>query len=288
MLPQRSIPGIFLTGTDGEVESTMKKQMETLKGILLNFIAYLPLLGNLVSRELKRKYRQSALGYIWCVLNPLGVMFIMYLVFSTMFHNRIENFPVYLFAGRMMFSLVTDGSGGMLRSFVRNGALMRKARIPYYIFPMSVFLSAVVNFFFQLIAFAIVLLATRTPLTVHVLAFPAVFLQAALFTFGLGLFLAHANTFIRDTEYLYSVFLTAWVYLTPLFYPLSALPGRMQYLISHFNPTYFYAQQARDVFLYHQWPETALLVRGFAAGILALAVGLSCYQRRKDSIILYV
>lgn len=266
----------------------MKKRIDALMGMLRNFIAYLPLLNNLVSRELKRKYRKSALGYLWCVLNPLGVMLIMYVVFSTMFHNRIENFPVYLFAGRMMYSLVTDGSASMLRSFVSNGALMRKARIPYYIFPMSVFLSSVVNFLFQLIAFAIVLIATGTPLTVHVLAFPIVFLQTAIFTFGWGLFLAQINVIIRDTEYIYSIFLTAWVYLTPLFYPISALPELLQYLISHFNPAYFYATQARDVFLYHQWPETALMLRGFVAAFLALAVGLYAYQRGKDKIILYI
>lgn len=264
------------------------ERVKTLKRIVRNFINYLPLLSNLVSRELKRKYRQSALGYIWCVLNPLGVMFVMYLVFSMMFHNSIENFPVYLFAGRMMFSFITDGSNSMLRAFVSNSALMRKTRIPYYIFPMSTFLSAVVNFAFSLIAFAIVLLCTGTPLSVHVLAFPVVFLQAALFTFGLGLFLAQANTFVRDTGYIYSVFVTAWMYVTPLFYPLSALPDFMQYLISNFNPAFFYAQQARDVFLYHQWPEASMMARGFLAGILMLALGLYSYSRSKDEIILYV
>lgn len=266
----------------------MKNRIETLKRIWRNFVSYLPLLGNLISRELKRKYRQSALGYVWCVLNPLGVMLIMCLVFSTMFHNSIENFPVYLFAGRMMFSFITEGTNSMLRAFVGNGALMRKTRIPYYIFPMSTFLSAVVNFLFSLIAFAIVLIGTRTPLTVHILAFPVVFLQAAMFTFGLGLFLAQANTFVRDTAYIYSVFVTAWMYVTPLFYPLSSLPEVMQYLISHFNPAYFYAQQARNVFLYQQWPEMALLIRGFSAAILVLVVGLYSYMRSKNNIILYV
>ena len=266
----------------------MKRRIETVKRIAHNFVMYLPLMGNLVSREIKRKYRQSVLGYIWCVLNPLGVMLVMYLVFSTMFHNSIENFPVYLFAGRMMFSFITDGTNGMLRAFVSNGALMRKTRIPYYIFPMSTFLSNVVNFLFSLIAFAIVLICTGTPLSVHVLAFPLVFLQTAMFTFGLGLFLAQANTFVRDTGYIYSVFVTAWMYVTPLFYPLSALPDFIQYLISNFNPAYFYAQQARDMFLYHQWPETAMLMRGFLAGILVLALGFYSYLRGKDDIILYV
>lgn len=266
----------------------MKNRIETLKRIWHNFISYLPLTANLISRELKRKYRQSVLGYVWCVLNPLGVMLIMYFVFSTMFRNSIENFPVYLFAGRMMFSFITEGTNSMLRAYVGNGALMRKARIPYYIFPLSSFSSAVVNFLFSLVAFAVVLMCTGTMVSVHALAFPIVFLQAAVFTFGLGLFLAHANTFLRDTGYIYSVFVTAWMYITPLFYPLTSLPDMMQHLIACFNPAYFYAQQARDVFLYHQWPEKALVVRGFIAAFLALSVGLFSYIRSKDSLILYV
>ena len=125
-----------------------------------NGIRYLPLLKNLVARELKKKYRQSALGYIWCVLNPLLVMIIMSLVFSRIFHNSIENFPVYLFAGRMMFSFITDCANLMLHSIVINGQLMRKTRIPYYVFPLSAMGCSAVNFLFQLIAFIIVLIFT--------------------------------------------------------------------------------------------------------------------------------
>ncbi len=121
----------------------------------------------------------------------------------------------------------------MENSILSNGALMRKTRIPYYIFPMSAFCTSVVNFLFSLVAFALVLLFTGTPVSVHVAAFPLVLLEMFAFSFGLGLFLAQANVFIRDVNYLYAVFITGWMYLTPLFYPLTSLPEIMQYLITY-------------------------------------------------------
>ena len=253
-----------------------------------NAIRYIPLLQNLISRELKKKYRTSVLGYAWCVLNPLCVMLILNFVFSRMFRNNIQNFPVYLFAGRMMFSFITDSTNGLCRSIVNNGSLMRKTRVPYYIFPLANFSTSVINFGFSLIAFALVLIFTGTPITIHILSFPVVLLGMFMFSFGLGLFLAQANTFIRDVHYAYSVFITAWTYLSPIFYPLENLPETLQYIITHFNPAYFYMQQSRMIFLYNQWPSGELMLTGLLCGALFLLFGLVSYARSKENLILYV
>lgn len=253
-----------------------------------NGIRYLPLLKNLISRELKKKYRQSVLGYVWCVLNPLLVMLIMSVVFSRVFRNSIENFPVYLFAGRMMFSFITDCAGVMLRSIVGNGQLMRKTRIPYYVFPLAGMGSSVVNFLFQLVAFMIVLVFTGTFPTVHAVAFLPVCLEMFLFSFGFGLILAVAEIYVRDTNYLFAVFTTAWMYLTPLFYPLNVLPEFLQGLITRFNPAYFYVDMSRAIFLYHQWPSGEMLLRGGIAGLVFTLLGLMLYSKVKKQMILYV
>lgn len=253
-----------------------------------NCVRYLPLLQNLISRELKKKYRRSMLGYVWCVLNPLLVMLIMNFVFSNMFSNHIENFPVYLFCGRMMYSFITDSTGAMERSILSNGSLMRKTRIPYYVFPLASFCTSIVNFLFTLVAFVIVLAFTGTPVSVHVLAFPLVMLETFLFSFGFGLFLAQANVFVQDVNYIYAVFTTGWMYLTPLFYPLESLPEMLQSLISNFNPAYFYIAQTRAIFLYHQWPGQADVLKGTLVGLAFLVFGLIAYGRTKEKLILYV
>lgn len=268
--------------------TVMKSMMTQLKLTFRNGVKYLPLLKNLISRELKKKYRTSVLGYAWCVLNPLLMMLIMTVVFSRMFSNSIQNFPVYLFCGRMVYSFVTGGAGDIMRSLQSNGSLMRKTRVPYYIFPLASFSSAFVDLLFTLIAFALVLLFTGTPISIHVIAFTVVVLEMALFTLGLGLILAIANVFVQDTHYLYAVFNVGWMYLTPLFYPLEALSESMQFVIRTFNPLYGFIAQTRAIFLENIWPDGTLMLCGFVWGLVFLALGLVTYAKAKNNIILYV
>lgn len=266
----------------------MRNMWTSIKLTMANGIKYLPLLKNLIARELKKKYRNTILGYTWCVLNPLFVMLIMTLVFSNMFRNSITNYPVYLFCGRMVYSLVTGGAASILHSIRGNGSLMRKTRIPYYIFPVASFCSAMVDFFFTLIAFALVLLFTHTPLSIHLLALPLVVLQMAIFTFGFGMLLAIFNVFIHDVAYLYNIFTVAWMYLTPLFYPLESLSEPMQRLISTFNPLCYYIMQMRTIFLEHMWPDGSLMCLGFTTGVLLLIISLWAYNKAKNTLIMYV
>lgn len=253
-----------------------------------NGARYIPLLQNLISRELKKKYRKSVLSYLWCVMNPLFVMLITNFVFSHMFRSNIENYPVYLFAGRMMFSFITDSTTSVSRSIISNGALMRKTRVPYYIFPTATFCSSIVNFSFTLIAFAIVLAFTGTPVTIHIIAFPLVLIELFMFSYGLGLLLSQINTIVRDVGYIYGVLTTAWMYFTPLFYPLQNLPEATQQMIKSANIAYFYVAQSRSIFLYHEWPDPNLLLRGGVVGVVMLMLGLFVYSRMRDKLIYYV
>ena len=253
-----------------------------------NFIKYFPLLGCLISRDLKKKYRRSLLGYVWTILNPLLIMIILNFVFSNMFRNNIANYPVYLFVGRMLFSFITESTTTMSRSIISNGALMRKTRIPYYIFPISSFSGSVISFSFTLIAFVILMVFTQTPISIHVVAFPVVLLQTFMFAFGLGMILALGNVVVRDIGYLYAVVTTGWMYLTPLFYPLENLPDALQHLISNYNPAYFFIKQGRDIFLYHQWPDSLMMQKGFIVGAVFLLIGMLIYSRVRNKLILYV
>ena len=98
------------------------------------FMKYKDLLIQLVSRDIKLKYRRSFLGYLWSVLNPLFVMIIMTIVFSTMFSRNIENFPVYLFTGKMLFDFMSTSTNQAMTSVTGNAALLKKTYVPKYIF----------------------------------------------------------------------------------------------------------------------------------------------------------
>ena len=130
-----------------------------------NFKKYKPLLFELVSRDLKTKYRRSVLGVLWTVLNPLGMMLVMTVVFSTVFRQNIENFPVYLMCGQLVFNFFNEASNMAMTSILGNASLIKKVYVPKYLFPLSRVCSSLVNMLTSFIALIIVIIVTRTPVT---------------------------------------------------------------------------------------------------------------------------
>ena len=116
---------------------------------LKDFWRYKDLLKQLIIRDIKLKYRRSFLGYLWSVLNPLFLMLVMTVVFSQMFRRNIENFPVYLFTGQLLFNFMNQSTHQALTAINGNAALLKKAYIPKYIFVFSKITSGLVDFFFS-------------------------------------------------------------------------------------------------------------------------------------------
>ena len=148
--------------------------MSTFRYRIRTLIQYKDLIKELVSRDIKLKYRRSFLGYVWSVLNPLLIMIVMTVVFSTMFSRNIENFPVYLLAGRTIFEFVTGSTTQAMHSVTANSALLKKAYVPKYIFTLSKITSALIDMIFSLGALIIVMAATHAQVTIYILFFPIV------------------------------------------------------------------------------------------------------------------
>ena len=196
-----------------------EKDMSTFRYRINVLYQYKDLVRELVSRDLKLKYRRSFLGYVWSVLNPLLIMLVLTVVFSTMFNKNIDNYPVYLLTGRILYDFLKISTNSAMKSITGNAALLKKTYVPKYIFTLSKVTSDLVNFLFSLAAIFLVMLVTRVQVSWYLLLIPFVALQLYLFSLGMGLFLAQASVFFRDIQYIYGVVLTAWTYLTPIFYP---------------------------------------------------------------------
>ena len=188
--------------------------MEVWKSRIRNFWRYKDLMAQLVSRDIKLKYRRSFLGYLWSVLNPLLIMCVMTVVFSTMFKRDIENFPVYLFCGQLMFNFMNTSTHQAIYSITGNASLLKKTYVPKYIFTVSKISSGLVDFFFSLGALLLVMIVTHAKFSLYLLLVPIVALELYVFCVGLGMFLAQANVFFRDIQYIYNAVTTAWMYLT--------------------------------------------------------------------------
>ncbi len=262
--------------------------MNTFRYRIRTFFQYKDLIKELVSRDIKLKYRRSFLGYIWSVLNPLLIMIVMTVVFSAMFKRNIENYPVYLLIGRMTYDFLTTSTNGAMRSVTGNAALLKKTYIPKYIFTLSKVTSCMVDFVFSLGALFIVMIATRASFHPHMLLLPVIILQLYIFCCGLGFLLAELNVFFRDIQYIYRAITTAWMYLTPIFYPMEQLPADLQTLIKVFNPMYYYVAQFRDVTLNGQMPGPRIFWGGWIIAFLMLFIGVGIFQKHKDKFILYI
>lgn len=266
----------------------MNQSSNGLTGFLREFVQYKDLLKLLVSRNLKLKYRRSILGYVWSVLNPLLIMIVLTIVFSTMFSRDIENFPVYLFCGQLLYNYMNNSTHQAIFSITGNAALLKKTYVPKYIFTVARITSGLVDCVFSLGALVIVMLVTGAKFSWHGLLFPVVMVQLYLFCIGLGLFLAQANVFFRDIQYIYNAVTTAWMYLTPILYPIEMLPESISWLIRHLNPLYFYVAQFRDLVYYRQLPGFGIQLAGWGAAFLMLAIGIFSFRRSEDKFILYI
>ena len=188
---------------------------------------YQPLIHELVSRDLKVKYRRSFLGYIWSILNPLLMMLLQSIIFSYMFRNDIPNFPLYLICGNTLFTFFNETTSMGLTSVIQNAPLIKKVYIPKFIFPISRVMSSFVNLLFSLAAIVLVMVITRSPFYWTILLVWAPLLLLLVFCAGMAVLLSALAVYFRDLQYLYGILTMAWMYATPLFYPISALPPFM-------------------------------------------------------------
>ncbi|MDR3136270.1 MAG: ABC transporter permease [Coriobacteriales bacterium] len=258
-----------------------------IKRYLPAFLQYRSLLFNLVSKDIKIKYRRSVLGLLWSVLQPLFIMLIVSAVFSHILRVGVENYPAFYITGILIFSFIIESTSLSLNSISGSASLLKKVYIPKYLFPLEKCLFACVNMLFSLIAVVFVYLILGTPLHLTGLLLPIPMFYAAVFSVGLGLVLSAAVMFFRDVSHLYAIWTTAWMYLTPVLYPLDILPGFMQAILS-FNPLVYYVGYARDVMLYGVVPDfgTNMICIGFA--LVSLIVGIAVFKKTQDDFILHM
>lgn len=244
-------------------------------------------LTSLISKDFKLKYRRSALGVLWSVLNPLLMMCVMALVFSYVFRFDIEHFPVYLILGNTLFTLMADATTTAMHSILDSSSMIKKVRIEKIIFPVGKVLFQIVNFLFSLIAVAAVMLWFQIPLTLNILLFPFLLICVLFFSLGLGLLLSALAVFFRDVCHLWSVVTTAWSYATPLFYPVTILPAFLMPAME-WNPMYQYVNFFRQIALWGQTPSAEAFAMCIGMAAITFVVGLFVFRKLENKFILYV
>ncbi len=184
-------------------------------------IEYRELLSQLTRKELKVKYKDSVLGFMWTLVRPL-LQLLVYSVAIGIFLGSgrvIPQFGVYLFTGLVAWTLFTDILGGCTGAVVGNAGLVKKVYFPRELLPLSVIGAAVVNFALQLVVLVGAYVVTgHWPHPGDLLLVPLALLVLVVFACALGLMLAAANVYLRDVQYLVEIGLLLWFWMTPIVY----------------------------------------------------------------------
>ena len=254
------------------------------------------ILKQLVTKDFKIKYRRSFLGVAWSVLNPLLMMIVMAVVFSTIFAQgrngavSPELYPLYLIVGNVTFSVMSESTNQALMSIIWASSLLKKVKVHRWVFPVQKVLFSLVNFGFSLIAVAIVMIWFHVVPTWHLILLPVCLFLLMLFCMGLGMMLSALTVFFRDIMHLWSVVITAWTYLTPIFWTTDFI-GRMPHvvrIIMYANPMYNYIQFMRDIFLFQTTPTFFTVGMCVAWAVVAIVLGYVVFHKSEHKFILYI
>lgn len=285
------IAGAGLVALAGYCMSLLVRNKMGKRSALLNvfvaFSRYKYLIKQLVSRDFKTKYKRSVLGVLWSFLNPLLTMLVQYIVFSTLFKSDIPNFALYLLSGIVCFNFFSEATSMALSSIVGNASLITKVYVPKYIYPLTRVMSSTINFLLALIPLFVVVLATGTPIRWSVFLLPLGIICLFALSLGIGLILASAMVFFRDTQFLWGVLSMLWMYATPIFYPESIIPASVMPFYKC-NPLYHIIRFIRIVLMNGISPEPKAYLLMLIVSFVPLAIGATVFKKTQDRFVLNI
>jgi len=230
---------------------------------------YRDLVFFLVRRDITARYKRSVLGIAWTMLNPLGMMIVLSIVFSQVFRVTMENYSAYVLSGLIAWTFFSQTSANSISVMVWGGDLFQRIYIPRSIFAISTIITGLVNLVLSLVPLIVVMLVTKAPLTFALILVPIGMLMIALFSLGIGLLLSTIGIYFADIVEMYAIILTAWMYLTPIIYPLTILPEWVQSWLQ-FNPMVHMVEFFRGFVFYGQVPS-------FDAWLICLAISVGTF-----------
>ena len=252
-----------------------------------DLLRYRDLLGALVIRDLKVRYRRSAIGFMWTMLQPLLTMLVLTAVFSSIFRFKIDNYPVFALSGIIFWNFFSQSITASMNSLKGNAHLLTKIPVPKAVFPLATVGSGLVNLLLALVPLFLILLITGHPLEPALLFLPVAILLAALFTLRAKLLLSPLAALFSNVIELVGVLMTMLMYLTPVFYPMDILPDNYRWVV-RFNPIRSILEIFRDPIYYGKVPPLSHLTVAITVTAIALLVSGAAFRRSNDRIPFYL
>jgi ABC-2 type transport system permease protein len=245
-------------------------------------IKYRDLIFQLVRRDIVTRYKRSALGITWTMLNPLGIMIVLTLVFSRLFQT-VQQYPTYVLSGLIAWTFFSQTTTAALAHNIWGGALLHRIYLPRTSFTVSSIGTGLANFILSIIPLIIIMAITRTPIHLTILFIPFGMLLLAAFALGIGLLLSTLAISFPDVVDMYQIGLTAWMYLTPIIYPPEIIPMAYRVWLINLNPMYHLLQVFRLPIYEGVMPSIQTIGLSSAIALSTLIVGWSVFCHHADS-----
>jgi len=256
---------------------------------------YRDLIFQLIRRDIVSRYKRSVLGIAWTMLQPLGMMLILTLVFSQLFH-RIHGFSVYLLCGLIAWTFFSQATQAAMHQMVWGGTLLKHIYLPRTTFVIAATGTGLVNLGLSIIPLLIVMLFSGVPIKLSILILPYSLLLLTAFSLGVGLLLSILAVNFPDVAEMYQVVLYAWMYLTPIIWPKDIIPEIAhvhlfnlwtikvfpRYWLFNLNPMYHLLEIFREPVYDGVVPNWPTLAFGTAIALLTLLIGWLLFCRKAD------
>lgn len=264
-----------------------------------NFRKYVYLLGQLVKKNIKLRYRRSYLGMLWTLIEPLLTMIVLSVVFGSMLGRNSTDasfdgvpFPIYVLTGRLLYSFFSSATNSAMKSIRNNSAMIKKVYVPKYIYPLSGILSNFVIFLISLIVLVGVMVffvatgSYKAPMNGYMFLSIVPLVNLFVLAMGFGMILSTLCVFFRDIEYLWSVMLMLIMYCSAIFYFVDRMSPNTQMLVK-LNPLFCVIHNFRRT-LFGQPLDMTLLAYSSVFAVVTLLVGMFVFYKKQDSFILSI
>ncbi|EJM14024.1 ABC-type polysaccharide/polyol phosphate export system, permease component [Pseudomonas sp. GM18] len=243
-----------------------------------------------VKREFQAKYTNSMLGISWAIIQPLAMILVYTVIFSQIMRARLPGveslfgYSIYLCAGIITWGYFAEVVGRAQNIFIENATLLKKLSFPRLCLPVTLVLSASLNFFIIFSLFLVFMLVTgQFPGLAFIALFPVLAIQL-LFAIGLGVSLGVLNVFFRDIGQLFGVVLQFWFWLTPIVYPANILPAQLQPFMQ-LNPMASVIGAYQQILVHGQFPDWLSLWPTAVLSICLCLWGLHLFKKHSGELV---
>lgn len=242
---------------------------------------YRDLILLLAQRDIKTRYKRSVLGVAWTMLNPLGMMLVLTIAFSQLFKS-VEGYPAYILSGLIIWQFFSQTTTAAMVNLVWGGGLLHRIYLPRTSFALAAMMTGLINLGISLIPLIAVILIIGIPIRLSFVFALIPILLVAMFSLGLGLLISTIAVYFPDVAEMYQILLTAWMYMTPIFYPESILPEGIGWYMTRLNPVYHLIQMFRICVYEGRFPQFAEFWPGALIAVLMLLIGWFVFARKSN------